>query len=123
MFRKKAVVLTASRCQLIETVRLALEVLTGERVRLHQLDFNQDNYFFRFGQVIRRVSFSENHNGRYMDIGVADDQGKLAWYTARFEEDDQMIRVISTYGISDNPMWEVGRSYHDRWQEPLYPTR
>ena len=56
MFRKQQDIITATRCELIEAVRLALEVQSGQRVRLHQLDFNQKCYFY-IGDVSRRVAF------------------------------------------------------------------
>ena len=57
-----------------------------------------------------------------MDFGIADVEGKLTWYVARFESEGQ-VRVIETLGFhqSGEPMWWVGRSYHERHQELLYP--
>ena len=120
MFSKKQDIITATRCELIEAVRLALEVQSGQRVRLHQLDFKQKCFFY-IGIVSRRVAFC-GYDGTRMDFGITDDEGKLTWYIARFEEEGRQVRVIEMYGLSQNgePMWWVGRSYHDRRQEPLY---
>ena len=113
MFRRKDIALTATRCQLIERVRLALEVLTGERVQMHQLDFEQEKYFFYVGQVSRQVLIC-GCNDATMDLVLPNEDGMGLYNVAEFEGDQ--VRIIPR---GTNGRWQAGRSYLERWEEPF----
>ncbi len=126
MFRKKLPVLTAKFCKEIEDVRLALEVLSGLRVCLGQVDFNTGRGFVRVGAEGKNISFFFGRNN-LLQFSFWNEVGEpKEWYTAWFEATGE-ARVIKDF---DNPykrgvhsMWWVGRSAIDRWEEPLFYER
>jgi hypothetical protein len=125
--RKKKIVLTESYCYLIETLRLALEVLTGERVRLFNFDFNTEKGRVFIGNELRNMTalfWNDDPSETKIQFKLAHcEKNDLSdWYVARYDR-IEIIKVIN----EDNPlkrdgksMWIVGRSMNDRWEEPLF---
>jgi len=118
--RKKEVVLTATTCGKIEDLRLAIEVLTGSRVRIKQLDFNTT-----CGQVYVdwegcNIEF-EFYHGDKVEFVLSGSFGKDNRYFARFDKhpDHSEVRVINFSTIRDpgKNIWQVGKSATDRWEE------
>lgn len=123
--RKKKVVLTASICQDIELLRLALEVLTGERVRLVDMDFNTGRCHVRIGDDTRPKKMLVT-----IDHGLDEDRIEFAftdtneheWYVARCDRQG-IMRVINKhkpFKLDGKATWIVGRSSTERWYEPLF---
>lgn len=116
--RKKDIVLTASRCSLIERVRLALEVLKGERVRLKEWDFNTDKYFVYVGDTPQEVLFSFVDED-LLDFGLPRDGDTVTWYVAHYDT-PTLVRVGRRWSKDDDQLiWTIGRSSMDRWSGPI----
>jgi len=128
MFRtKKSPVLTATTCNLMENLRLAVEVMTGKPVRFVHVDFNTCNTRIRIGQEEKEIHFVQ-----YRDDLIRFCLGELEthdpWVLARFDKPEE-VRV-TPYGIKCDrspyfekiDMWWVGTSFVNRWKEPLYPN-
>lgn len=119
MFRKnQRPVLTATSCNEMENVRLAIEVLTGQPVRLIHFDFNTGHAKAYVGDEEKSFSYCSSREDLFQ-FAFDDLSG---WNTARFDKPRE-ARVINF----DNPlkhgrhsMWWVGRSATDRWKEPVF---
>jgi hypothetical protein len=127
--RKKSPVLTTTFCNELEKVRTAIEVLTGKRVQLQQLDLNTGKGKVGLGDKESRwfeefeVTFflSRNDLLEFKLDGILNPV--VGWNIACFEESGKAL-VIN----QDNPrmhnnvlkMRWVGYSAMDRWEEPLF---
>ncbi len=120
-------VLTAITCNLMENLRLAIEVFEGESVRFIQLDFNNERGRIRIGEEERDFSFYQPFEdticfwwGHYHPLNNQAD-----WNSAYIREGG-VINVSNDsnpkkLGIRQHEMWWVGRSATDRREEPVRP--
>ena len=125
MFKRNKLSLTDGTCELLENMRLAIEILTGERVRIKrmELDLKDRSGHGQFhigltaeGDVLfapywkNRISFRLKLNG-----------GEPVWYEAQMDDlvdEPGVLRVITAAG--EDTKWIVGRSATDRWEVPLF---
>ena len=129
--------LTETTCMMLENVRLAIEVLTGERTRIKHVELDL------VAQTGRgRVYVGEKERGFkfYVHFQKCFDLDSFLYfsfddwdndpanydptiYTARFDTPDE-VRVINESnprkGKGDKALWTAGRSATDRWLTPLY---
>jgi len=124
---KKRPVLTATLCSEMEHLRLAIEVLTGQRVRFVQVDFNTNRGRVSVGLENEERDISFFFSGEdllHLVLGGFD-----GWNTARFDWGlTTEVRVMNDKNPNkrvngEHTMWWVGRSATDRWEEPLEPRR
>lgn len=122
-FRKNQPVLTATLCDEMENLRLAIEVLTGKRTRFVQVDFNTCHGKVLVGDEEKNLAF-EFVRDSLLHFTL---DGVNAWNTAQF--DWGLVTEVwainnhnpHTRSVGHHPMWWVGRSATDRWEKPLYP--
>ena len=118
--RSKRPVLTATTCDEMENLRLAIEVLTGQYARFVEVDFNTGKGKVRIGSTVFDLCFHSERD-RLVHFKYHHLDG---WNTARFDEPGE-VRVINQAKPrksknGEHSMWCVGRSATDRWEEPLY---
>lgn len=122
MFRKNQPVLTATLCNEMENLRLAIEVLTGQQMRFIQVDFNTGRGKVSVGEEEKDLAFEFIRD----DLLHFTLDGISAWNTARFDWGlATEVRVMNNHNphrrsANNHAMWWVGRSATDRWEEPLY---
>ena len=122
MSRKKNPILTATFCNQMENVRLALEVLHGLSVRFVDLDLNTGNGNVSVNGKVQNIElFFAREDFLHFKIGSSP-----IWYSASFEKLGE-VKVIAGafhFPVKDrHMMWKVGRSATDRWEEPLFPKQ
>lgn len=117
----KELILTETRCKKLESLRLAIEIFTGQRVRLKNFDFNTDRGHVYTGEETNQVAVIF-HSETAISFYLGTDATSGHWHHARFEaEKARVIREFGKYDQSeDELMWMVGRSATDRWEEPLF---
>jgi hypothetical protein len=113
---RKSLVITATACEGMENLRLAVEVLTGKRVRFVHLDFNTLKCKVLIsGKVVEILA--DTWDGDTIHFAIVKE---CEWYHARFDRDE--VRVSSDRHKSRNgehSMCWVGSSMTDRREEPL----
>jgi len=126
MFRCNELVLTDGVCELLENLRLALEVLTGKTVRFKRIKLRRP---FRSGDCViylgqrRDIVCISLYGAKEKEITFSTEvTGITIWHIAHFE-DAGVIRLFSTghplIKGDDRSIQIVGRSAKDRWEEPL----
>jgi hypothetical protein len=116
MFKKK-VVLTAIWCEKLEAVRLAVEVLTGLRVRIKQIDFNTNEGQVVVGETVKNIVVFFIHSDL---VEFYFDADKNEYFVARFDDGPYEVRVINRKAqVVEDMKWKVGRSATERWEEPF----
>jgi len=119
--RKKRPVLTATTCNLMENLRLAIEVLSGQQTRFVQIDFNTGLGKVKIGSTVLDLLFTQlTDSGDTLHFHHPLD----GWNIARFDQSGE-VRVVNTFNPHKNKggehsMWWVGRSATERWEEPLH---
>ncbi len=121
MFVKKTPVLTATFCDLLEKVRTAIEVLTGERTCFVQMDFNTGRGIVYIGDEKKDVSF---YFGRedllHFSLGESKDSNTALFGDSR-EAYVRNGRNPNKRVNGQHSMWWVGHSATSRREEPLHP--
>lgn len=126
--KKKEPVLTATTCNVMENLRLAVEVLTGKPVRFIQIDFNTNRGKIRVGEEEKDIAFYSQHSDRTNFFFSKDvfDKDEVHYFVRSDKPGE--VRVIieglkreSSY-LKDDYTWAVGRSFVHRWEEPLCPN-
>lgn len=120
--RKKHPVLTETYCSQMESLRLAIEVLTGKSTSIMAIDFNTNQAQIRVDRQISIVSFYMSR----LDLIHFSIKGESDQFVGLTGE-DWMVRVANyTNPITRNTCigqitirW-VGTSLLDRHEEPLY---
>lgn len=121
---KKYPVLVEGVCRLIERMRLSIEVLIGERVRLGCLDLNTGKGEVFVGNVRRSIGLVRSTSN------VLNFRIDSEWFVALFPDEgdrDQSVAVSSdgnpnkreTVAGQFTMRW-VGTSNTDRHEEPLF---
>ena len=113
-------ILTATICHKMEQLRLALEVLTGERVRFFHFDFNTRKGAVLLGEEKVDITTSGGAKDR-IQFWLHD-----VSYIALFEATE--VKVAVAHGnshtvmtvVGECPLRWVGTSMHDRREEPLF---
>ena len=115
--------LTATTFNLIEDLRLTLEIQTGASIRIKELEFEKDmisghGSFYSRGEEIKLIfiDISPSTIERNFELKIGG-----MWFVARFDTPEQ-VRVIEQYPTSGPPTWIVGTSMADRRTECLYPV-
>lgn len=121
MFKRNPV-LTASTCKTLEMLRLAIEVLSGERTLFVHIDFNTCEARVKVGAETRELIY----------LHVRDDLIHFAfgydeeWFVAQFPElaivrvsSERYPNTVNTVAGKFSLIW-VGKSATDRQQEPLF---
>ncbi len=121
--KKRWPILTASFCAPMEDLRLAVEVRTGERVRVINLDPHTGSGTLLIGDRVTPIEFIINQPP-LMEFMLEGDTG---WTNVRFDE-PYVAKVLYNHepvrrGHCAHLMWQVGRSSTDRWEEPLFPEK
>ena len=119
--RNRCPVLTAKTCRVMERVRLAIEVLTGQRVSFIQIDFNTCRARAMVGDEKMSFSFVPDRADLIsFAFFVFGDLGN--WHTARFDESGKVMVINDRFPNSrhGHVMWWVGSSATDRREEPLF---
>ena len=110
--------LTETNCTEIENLRLAIEVLTGERVRYVHIDSASRRAKVIAGDEEKIVKYRFiGDTMLYFSFGFLGD-----YFTAQFEKPGE-VKVLnnnSPLKFGYHIMWQVGRSATDRWTEPLF---
>jgi len=123
MFRRqKSPVISATHCDEMESLRMALEVMFGERVRFRQIDFNTGRGAVRLGEEEKKFSFVFARPELF-NFSIWNESGEpKEWYTARFDvpEEVMVIKDSNPYMRGKFIMWWVGKSFVERREEPLY---
>ncbi|MDO8571481.1 MAG: hypothetical protein Q7R79_02285 [bacterium] len=128
--RKRFPVLTATTCNQMENLRLAIEVFEGKRVRFIQIDFNTDLGRAYIGEEEKDFGFhyaaDDVLNFWYGNFHPLDDRAD--WNSAYFDwglvtevrvSNDKNPNKRGMNG--QHPMCWVGRSSTDRREEPVWP--
>lgn len=122
--RKKAPILSETYCRTLENLRMGVEVLTGQRVRIKEVDFNTYRGKIFVGEDVLSFALLTPHADLY-EIRLGDEDSHN-WYVLRFDEDGT-VRTINDFvprkqqtPVGEVAMWWVGRSATDRWEEPLF---
>lgn len=118
MATKKEIILDEIDCQKIENLRIAIEVLTGKRVKFKRFDFNSGEGQIFVGKEVQDVLvefFQKNEVLLFVFLNMRKDEN---CYLAQFE--GSRVNVITTRGLDDKKsLWLVGHSSKDRWKEFL----
>jgi hypothetical protein len=110
--KKKYPIITSTFCDQIEDLRLAIEVLTGQRVRLLNIDFNTKHAEVVVERKLKNIWFDHCKQDSFWF------QFQDLFYIAKFDYKSMAtVRVIRN-NDPDRKCW-VGRSATSRWQEPL----
>jgi hypothetical protein len=123
--RKKSPVLTGTTCRKLEQLRMAVEVLVGSHVRLHELDFNTGYGTLIVGKLIVSVDVSLSDRDDLIHFRLGHPDLACDWNIALF--DNWIVKVISEHkprvkNTVAGPFtlrW-VGTSWVDRREEPLH---
>ena len=132
MFTKRKLVLTATTCEILENLRLSIEVLKGVRVRFKHVQLERglqsgsaSVYLLDGEQETEEtvLAFMSSHThelrfqfGTRQYFRYSDDTD---WFFSRMDC-PSTVRVIGANRTSGEvSVWRVGRSFHDRWEEPL----
>ena len=114
MFRKK-LVLTATTCEVLEKVRLAIEVLKGARVRFKHVQLKRGVsgegavYYHDGEEKCEQVSFYFFRKGGALTFKL---EGE--WFCARFDSDGQTVNVIEDHTPNKETGWRIGTSFCER---------
>ncbi|HEY4515588.1 MAG TPA: hypothetical protein VJH67_00135 [Candidatus Paceibacterota bacterium] len=123
MFRKKQPILTATYCSQLENIRQAIEVFTGKRVSIGQMDFNTCHGKVKVGVEEKEGVFVFGRND-LLDFNLhLNPVDNSRWITALFEDGKAKVidqaRPNKRRGGQVTMRW-VGYSFIDRWEEPLH---
>ena len=128
MFRKnKPMVLSATNCKFLEDLRMAVEVLTGQRVRFERIDVDEGNGRIFVGDELRDFMFTHGREDLYhFAFGTPHDGRGHDWHVARFETPDE-VHVCSEHNpvkkktvAGDCSVKWVGSSMADRREVPVF---
>lgn len=129
MFRfgkRKEPVLSATTCEAVEKLRLAIEVFIGERVRFHHVDFNTKRARVCIGEICKEIKFSLSGTG-WTDCGAEIFIINEVRILARYDEPGKAraIKAEECYGsyLPYAKSWWIGRSASDRREEPFVVPR
>jgi hypothetical protein len=117
--REKDIVLTKYHWEKIECLRLAVEVLTGERFCLEGLDFNTGNGRISVGGKIREVHVSLFFEGYIKFSFVGEDAPHL--YRAQFDfpGEIKVFDQMNPQKKDGKTVFMVGTSFSNRREEYL----
>lgn len=122
--KKKRPVLTIAYFTVVENLRMALEVLTGVRVRIDAADFNREGAVVDFTTAgkVTHVFFEVDGFTLYFQL-------EEQWYQARFEDQWKLVRVahrdyddLQQHRKKGHALWWEGCSYLERWETPMFPA-
>ncbi len=123
--RKKYPVLTETYCRQMESLRLAIEVLTGESTSIMAIDFNTSEAQIRVGRQISIVEFYMSRQD-LIHFGIKGESDQFVGLTG----EDWMVRVsnytspiIKKTCIGPVTIRWVGTSLLDRHEEPLFEEK
>ena len=115
MFGKKYPVLTATFCIKLETVRVSVEVSSGQPVRFEQVDFNTGRGKVWVGKESKEISFCFSGDGMLeFNLGDGWISAFIFGTTVRIKDEKKMETHTDPKGY---PMWWVGTGVTDRREE------
>lgn len=109
MFGKREPVLTAAYCEPLYLLRVALEVLTGQYVRIVCIDFNTGKGKVVIGSTEFNLSFMRN-----VDSVSFSYHHRVPRHCAFFTGELGEVRVVNDCPTTRTDKWWVGRSAAER---------